>query len=199
MKPLRPTFVVAAVVAAAFLWHLLLLDGVEVRLAPVHEALSGLHAQVDSLQRAVAQQPADYRRERDSLVARVARELGLSPALALAVAWVENRGADSIAVSSAGAVGLMQVMPPDALAARGNPAAAPARAALIAEVCGAEWRLFERECNVRVGLRIFQDMLILHGDEDRALAAYNGALLLPVAASRYVTAVRRYVTALEGT
>ena len=44
-------------------------------------------------------------------VTREAGRLGLSPSLLAAVLLIENRGLDSAAVSSQGAVGMMQVMP----------------------------------------------------------------------------------------
>jgi soluble lytic murein transglycosylase-like protein len=44
-------------------------------------------------------------------VTREAGRLGVSPSLLAAVLLIENRQLDSAAVSSAGAIGLMQVMP----------------------------------------------------------------------------------------
>ena len=44
-------------------------------------------------------------------VTREAGRLGMSPSLLAAVLLIENRQLDSVAVSSAGAIGLMQVMP----------------------------------------------------------------------------------------
>jgi len=136
--------------------------------------------------------PPDPIVERDSMVVRIARELDLDPVLALAVAYVENPGADSAAVSRAGAVGLMQVMTPAALERRGNVTAAMHRTALIVRVCGRPERIVQRACNVRVGLLIYKDYLRAYGDERRALVAYNGALAYPRAAARYVAAVRAH-------
>lgn len=144
--------------------------------------------------------PPDPFQERDSMVVRIAREIGIDPILALAVAYVENPEADSTAVSRAGAVGLMQVMSPDALTARGNREAARHRTNLITRVCGSVDRLVERSCNIRVGLLIYRDYLIQYdGNERLALVAYNGALAYPRAAARYVAAVRSHVDRLNGT
>lgn len=49
--------------------------------------------------------------ERDSIVAQAARDVGVPPALAVAVSHVENWTGDSLAISPRGAVGLMQVLP----------------------------------------------------------------------------------------
>lgn len=143
----------------------------------------------DALQEALELRPRNLRVERDSMVVRSAIRLGVDPQLALAIAHVENGAADSTAVSSAGAVGIMQVMPPAALARRGDEAGAVSRERLIRNVCG-DARLIVRQCNVDVGLIIFRDYLRVHQNEERALAAYNGALRYPSAADRYVSLVR---------
>jgi len=158
-----------------------------------------LRAQIVQLNAALdsALIPKDARTIRDSLVAQEARILGIPVSLALAISWVENRNGDSLAMSPAGAVGLLQVMSPEALSARGEVHGARSRAALIVEVCGPNGKLIERRCNVRVGLRIYQDYLARYGDEYQALAAYNGALNYRAAAAKYASMVRTYSKALE--
>jgi len=188
--------------AAVFILYcfvvLLLLTTVRIRqLEHERDALQRqLTSVIHALDSMVAARPRDLLEERDSLVAREARALGLPVQLALAVAWVENRHADSLAVSYAGALGLMQVMTPEAFRVRGDTVQATYRAVYIREVCGSDHNLHERVCNVRVGLRIYRDYLRHHRNEYQALAAYNGALGKPRAAQRYVNAVRIYARAL---
>ena len=57
--------------------------------------------------------PAERGAQRDSLVTLEARRQDVPHRIALAVAWAENTRGDSLAVSSAGAVGLMQIHPPN--------------------------------------------------------------------------------------
>lgn len=81
--------------------------------------------------------------------------------LALAVARVENWSGHPLAVSSAGAVGIMQVHPP---AWQG-----------VFPDCGED--LFDPQVNACYGVRILGYYLIRHdGNEFSALAAYNGAV-----------------------
>lgn len=125
-----------------------------------------------------------YRRdlsiERDSLVAEAAREFLVPIEVAVAVSHVENWRGDSTAVSSAGAIGLMQVMPTK-------------WALLTHSLCGpgeVETLLTNRRCNVRAGSLI---LYLYHrdhaGDWDQALRAYHGSLQLPRVGDRYVRAV----------
>jgi soluble lytic murein transglycosylase-like protein len=92
-----------------------------------------------------------YRRQRHI-------ELKLTPELVLAVIDVESRF-NRYAVSSAGAVGLMQVMP------------------FWPRVLGVENRLFGNvEFNVRLGCEILAFYMLREGnDYRRALARYNGS------------------------
>lgn len=164
---------------------------------PAPCAADSLAAVVDSLRGELQQRPRNLQVERDTLVVRVAEELGLDPVLALALAYVENPRADSAAVSSAGAVGLLQVMPPESLSSRDGTWVGDRRAAQVAALCGPGRSLLERECNVRVGLAIYRDYLAVYGSQARALAAYNGALAFPTAAARYVSAVEAHVRRLN--
>lgn len=123
----------------------------------------------------VAPLPRNFSAERDSIVATEARRAGVPADLAIAVSHVENWTGDSMAVSSAGAVGIMQVMPKywqDA----------------FPEACGAG-SLFERRRNACVGVRVLGLYLAKHTRADLALRAYNGALTYREAGDRYVADV----------
>ncbi len=99
---------------------------------------------------------------RDSLVAHEARKFGVSVELALAVSLVENwRGLPWAMHPTSGAYGLMQVMKlwrgtyPD---------------------CGDPFDPRDGRAQACYGVRILAHYLRAHrGDEDKALAAYNGA------------------------
>jgi soluble lytic murein transglycosylase len=94
------------------------------------------------------------------LVARIARRVGMSPSLALAVAETESAFSNR-AVSSKGAVGLMQVMPDTA---RG-----------VARRLGlGSYDIHDPEDNVLLGVTYLREMLDRYGgDLHLALAAYN--------------------------
>lgn len=86
------------------------------------------------------------------LVVRAAREAGLDPALVAAVIYVESRF-DPAAVSSDGAVGLMQIK--------------PSTAGLTAN------ELLDPAVNLRAGTAHLAHLIREYGDVERALAAYN--------------------------
>lgn len=122
---------------------------------------------------------ADRRRRRvQRLVVMEARRLGLSPALALAVAHVESNF-DPRALSHKGARGIMQIMP---ATARGEYGIHPDR-------------LWEPRLNVRMGLHFLASLIERYdGRVDLALSHYNGGSAVnrgPVA--RVIPATRRYV------
>lgn len=98
----------------------------------------------------------------DAVVARSAGENDLDPALVHAVIECESSGRPE-AVSRAGAVGLMQVM--------------PGTAAAVCEDLGlpapAKRDLFDPEINVRIGAHYLAKMLRLFDDPHLALGAYN--------------------------
>lgn len=97
-------------------------------------------------------------------IRRAAREAGLEPSLVGAIVYVESRGQPE-AVSSAGAMGLMQLMPAAAGdAARALGLAEPDRAALLSDV----------ELNLRLGARHLA-WTLEHEERhvERALCAYN--------------------------
>lgn len=114
--------------------------------------------------------------QRDSIVRLAAVRAGVKPELAIAVSHVENWTGDSTVVSSAGAIGLMQVMP--------------------------RWRhSFEDECgcgplenrwrNACVGAFILREALDSQPDVDRALRTYHGSNKprLHLIGDRYAAAV----------
>jgi soluble lytic murein transglycosylase-like protein len=101
--------------------------------------------------------PALIRRVATSLVAQ-GRRTGIDPQVLLAVLLVENPMLEPHARSSAGATGLMQIMPLHQGEWKG---------------CGPD--LTDVEDNICYGARIFADYLKQNrGDVERALLAYNG-------------------------
>ena len=118
----------------------------------------------------------DQSAERDSLVSYWTWAYDIPPEIAIAVSHAENHGGDSMAVSTAGAIGLMQVLP-------------RAHARLIKQICGYDVSIFERECNVRVGLHILSMYYRRHGYWPTALRAYNGSLRHEAQGRAYVQAV----------
>lgn len=97
----------------------------------------------------------------ESLIVKYAAQYGLDPALVAAVMTVESGGRQS-AISSAGAVGLMQVMPYES-----NPRMfydRPRRAELLVP-----------DTNVNWGCKILADCIRWRGSIDGGLACYLGA------------------------
>ncbi len=93
------------------------------------------------------------------LVHAEARRAGLEPALVLSVMHVESRF-DRLAVSYAGAVGLMQIMP-----------------FWLTELGEKGSNLFKPAVNLRMGCTILRYYLDMErGNVARALARYNGSL-----------------------
>lgn len=107
---------------------------------------------------------------RDRLVAEAARRHAVPVDLAIAVSHVENWRGLPQARSSAGAVGLMQVMP---------------------DIHGSTARELEDPGhNVELGVKILRMYYDRYGSWEKALRAYNGSLKLPRAGDRYVAQVR---------
>ena len=98
----------------------------------------------------------------DMLIARTARSYGVDPALVKAVIAAESNFQIE-AVSSAGAQGLMQLMP------------------ATASELGVETPFLPGE-NLKGGVRYLKSMLDRYGDVERALAAYNAG---PAAVDRH--------------
>jgi hypothetical protein len=124
----------------------------------------------------------DLSAERDTIIVDMTRGTFVPAEIAIAVSHAENHNGDSTAVSPAGAIGLMQVMP-------------TVWGRLTNDICGggdpAEL-LLNRHCNVAVGVAILMFYYVEHGNWDTALRAYNGALAYPMAGDRYVEAVERH-------
>lgn len=120
---------------------------------------------------------------RKELVA-ASKELGLNPLLAFAMADVES-GFDAAAVSSKGAIGVLQVMPDFALEEHG----------ITRDM------LFNPKVNIRIGLSMIKDLLDrFHQNLDLSLAAYNaGASRVINAGYRIpdIAETRAYVTRVK--
>lgn len=132
---------------------------------------------------AVASRPDPRKRDQIMrLIAREARKLGVSPALALAVARAES-DFDPYALSHKGARGLMQIMPLTAKSEYG---------------IGAEL-LWNPRINTRLGLHFLKRLLVRYkGRVDLALSYYNGGSAvgnLPNA--RVIPATRNYVRKVQ--
>jgi soluble lytic murein transglycosylase-like protein len=125
----------------------------------------------------------DFSGERDSLVAQEAHRAGVPTLLAVAVSHVENPDGDSLAVSRAGAVGLMQVNP------------RVWRTAFLAE-CGVG-SLLGRRRNACVGVRVLLRYIGRETSIDRALRAYNGSTGFRGAGDRYTAAVLEEIVRLS--
>ncbi len=95
-------------------------------------------------------------------IVREARRAGFSPEFVLAVIEVESAG-DPFAVSSKGALGLMQLK--------------PRTAEVVARALGVRWdgpaTLFDPVANVRLGVAYLETLRRRYGDLSIALAAYN--------------------------
>ncbi len=101
-------------------------------------------------------------RKFEPLIVRVAREEGADPALVKSVIATES-AFDPNAVSSKGAVGLMQVLPETAM----RYGLAADRKRSVAQ------KLSEPLVNLRIGTRYLQDLRAMFKDLPLALAAYN--------------------------
>ncbi len=92
-----------------------------------------------------------------SIVASTARRHGVSPSLALAVAYQESSFRQGV-VSSAGAIGVMQVM--------------PHVGRNLSRQIGRPLDLYDTRDNVTAGVLLLRQLLRTQGPEARALAAY---------------------------
>ena len=99
------------------------------------------------------------RREVGDLLVAEARAAGLDPTFVLAVAWQES-GWRQAAVSSAGATGVMQLMPDTA-------------EWVASSILGESVNIHDTRWNIHAGVRLLRHYLDrYHGDRSRALAAY---------------------------
>lgn len=147
-------------------------------LAPVvsseRPAQAELHAQHPLRERSTA----DLSHARDLVVRAEAHRVGVPVPLALAVSRVENTRGLPWAVSNAGAVGVMQVMP----GVHG----------------GTSQELADLHIGARRGLEILRSYYDQHGSWMKALRAYNGTLRHEVAGDRYVNKVRQELHSMAG-
>jgi soluble lytic murein transglycosylase-like protein len=119
--------------------------------------------------------PLSLSDQRDTIVAQEARSAGVPVDLALAVSHVENWTGDSMAVSSRGAVGLMQVLP-------------KYWQHEFEEECGCG-SLFQRRLNACKGVRVLKLYLKQQKTTALALRAYHGSLNLHSAGDDYIAQV----------
>lgn len=132
-------------------------------------------ASVASMAPAAKSQPGGSEEVRRMVIAE-AKRYQVPPALALAVAHVESRF-DPTALSSAGARGVMQIMPATGLGEFGvHPD-----------------RLWEPSLNVQLGVAFLASLITQYGDVRQALAHYNGggaaARSMPPDVANYVELV----------
>ncbi|MBI5165823.1 MAG: lytic transglycosylase domain-containing protein [Magnetospirillum sp.] len=129
---------------------------------------------------AVPAGPAVGRDDVQRMVVEEAARAGVDPELALAVAKVES-GFNPAAVSSAGARGVMQIMPATARSEFG---------------VGPEL-LFDARLNVRMGVAYLKTLIDFYGREEFALSHYNGGSRVgPPPYSKVIPATREYVDAV---
>ena len=116
--------------------------------------------------------------KRDSAVVLQAQRWGVPVDLALAVSRVENYSGDSTAVSSAGAVGIMQVMP------MWGPGGRYDLTGRCIERAGPPWswplrdqrNLTNMNLNACLAMQVLRNDYVRHGNWNAALRAYNGAI-----------------------
>ena len=101
------------------------------------------------------------------IITRYANQHGLEPDLVAAVILQESAG-DSEAISRSGAIGLMQVMPRDGLAASFMCINGPCFANRPPSA-----ELYDAEFNLEYGTRMLAKLLERHGDMREALRAYG--------------------------
>jgi len=138
-------------------------------------ALPGIAAKAADYRQDVAAAPS--RAEVERAVVREALRAGISPDLALAVAKVES-GFNPAALSSAGARGVMQIMP------------TTARAEFGVE----RDLLWNANLNIRLGCAYLRMLTTYYGREDLALSHYyGGSRVGPPPFSRVIPETRDYV------
>jgi soluble lytic murein transglycosylase-like protein len=102
-----------------------------------------------------------------ALITRYANERGLSPDLIAALIWQES-GGNPLAYSKSGAVGLMQVMPNDGIAASFMCKNGPCFTSRPSTQ-----QLQDPEFNIAYGTRMLAELLNKHGNLRDALKAYG--------------------------
>jgi soluble lytic murein transglycosylase-like protein len=101
------------------------------------------------------------------LITQYAQNQNLPPDLVAAVIWQES-GGNPVAYSKSGAVGLMQVMPSDGLAANFQCVGGPCFANRPTTK-----ELKDPEYNIKYGTRMIANLIKKHGDPREALKAYG--------------------------
>ncbi len=133
-----------------------------------------------AVQAARATLPGQTPEDIQHMVVEEAARAGLSPELALAVAKVES-GFNAAALSSAGARGVMQIMPATARGEFG---------------VGADL-LWSPAVNIRLGVAYLKGLLDYYGREEFALSHYNGGSRVgPPPYSQVIPETRDYVNAV---
>ena len=92
-----------------------------------------------------------------ALVAQTARDMGVNPALALAIAYQES-GFNHAAVSPANAIGTMQVI--------------PTSGDWASDLVGTPINLLDPDDNVTAGVAILRQLIRMSPDLDSAIAGY---------------------------
>lgn len=141
--------------------------------ANVEEA--GLSHRIPLAHPTEASPPLTPHHRRVRLVRQEAERAGVPISIALAVSFTENWGGDPLAVSTAGAIGIMQVMPN----IWGN---------AFYEECGTA-PLTDARRNACVGVRILEEYFERYGNWNLALRAYHGSLRYRRLGDEYVAQV----------
>jgi soluble lytic murein transglycosylase-like protein len=130
--------------------------------------------------------PHSLSEQRDSIVALEARRAGVPVDIALAVSHVENFSGDSMAVSSKGAVGIMQIIPKYWQHS-------------FEDECGCG-SLYRRQRNACVGVRKLKQDYTRYRTWGATLRAYHGSEKLATASREYMDLViEKLVVAGDGT
>ena len=129
----------------------------------------------------LAARPAPHRTEITALVASIARQLGVDPSLALAVAQQES-GFNQRVVSPANAIGVMQV--------------SPAAGAWAGQLAGRDLDILDAADNITAGTAILRWLTRTADSESQALAGYYQGLSSVQENGPYAD-TRRYVRAVQ--
>ncbi|MDD2695186.1 MAG: transglycosylase SLT domain-containing protein [Anaerolineales bacterium] len=121
-----------------------------------------------------------------ALITRYAEQYNVPPNLVAAVVWQES-GGNPKAVSRSGAVGLMQVMPKDGIAASFTCVNGPCFANRPTSA-----QLKDPEFNLKYGVRMLSGLIKRHGDEREALRAYGPVQAGYSYADRVLSIYKRY-------
>ena len=158
-------------------------------------AFSSLGAQLAIKVKVVREIPADCEldthypasvRQWCDLIEFYSEKHALEPALVASIVWLES-GGDPAAISSSGAVGLMQVMPKDGKAAEFECPNGPCFSNRPESQ-----QLLDPEFNISYGTKLLASMLKQHDDLREALKAYGPMDVGYVYADRVLKIYNRY-------